>query len=530
MQGTRRSCARDPGAALVSNGGRAGAAAALIVVVATLTAAPASGQVPIRPDPLPRPAQPQPQPQPPAPAPAPTAPEPAPAPPPEPAPAEAGLPPAPTAASVAGAPRPGQESGRTDEDEGHDSVARWTARVLLFLPRGLTAALLSPFRLFAFVYDKYELPVLFYKVFFNRSRTVGLYPIFTYATGWGVQVGGRFVARDLFDAGERFSLQATTAGSYHNSVAASLRTGRLLGTHVELGVDASFQRLPSQPFYGIGNGDGIDIPFPPIDPLVEPVAIESRYRYQEKVLFGIVAVRVFDGLGAVATGGLTQVRTGPSTSEPSINQVFIPASLVSFDDAIDQGYAELDLRWDTRRPSSRWELPEVPSRGWLVNGYLGRVFQFDDAPDFWHYGVELQQYLRIAPGPRGFVVRFHGEGVTGDLADIPFTELPTLGGSTFLRGYPYQRFRDRVAAVATAQYQWDLSRFTLAYLFADAGRVYRSLDDLTLDDLRVGYGLGLSLHSKGGFIAEGSVASSIDGGVVVTLTFTPVMNARSRWP
>ena len=37
------------------------------------------------------------------------------------------------------------------------------------------------------------------------------------------------------------------------------------------------------------------------------------------------------------------------------------------------------------------------------------------------------------------------EGVTGGLDQVPFTELPMLGGD-FMRGYAFERFRDRVAA------------------------------------------------------------------------------------
>ena len=46
----------------------------------------------------------------------------------------------------------------------------------------------------------------------------------------------------------------------------------------------------------------------------------------------------------------------------------------------------------------------------------------------------------------------------------------------------------------------------------------------------VGYGVGLELHgSDGGFLVEGSLASSIDGGIMLNATLNPVLDARPRW-
>ena len=60
---------------------------------------------------------------------------------------------------------------------------------------------------------------------------------------------------------------------------------------------------------------------------------------------------------------------------------------------------------------------------------------------------------------------FHGEGVTGGRDDVPFTELPALGGPTYLRGYDLDQFRDRIAAFGSVAYEWDLSQWFAARLF-----------------------------------------------------------------
>jgi outer membrane protein assembly factor BamA len=112
---------------------------------------------------------------------------------------------------------------------------------------------------------------------------------------------------------------------------------------------------------------------------------------------------------------------------------------------------------------------------------------------------------------------------------VAFTELPVLGGGEFLRGYTYERFRDRAAVFGSLQYEWDLSHFTAAYLFTDIGRVFDTLDDLTVRGLRVGYGIGLDIRGESGFLFSASVASSIDGGLFFSLAFNPVVDALQRW-
>jgi hypothetical protein len=89
----------------------------------------------------------------------------------------------------------------------------------------------------------------------------------------------------------------------------------------------------------------------------------------------------------------------------------------------------------------------VRSTGGLAAVYAGRLHRLDGGPDFWRYGFDLQRFLRITEGPRVIIAHLHGEAVTGRRDEVPFTELPTLGGPTYLRGYaPHpvipERFND----------------------------------------------------------------------------------------
>jgi hypothetical protein len=434
---------------------------------------------------------------------------------------------------VQDAPIPGDESGQITAQDRGDSAFRVMARGVLFIPKLAVAVALSPVRGAIWANERYRLEDLYYRVFYNADRTIGLFPTATYTSGFGVAAGAGFVDRQLFGERESLVLEATTGAVtgeiYRVGVLGSFRTGQRISRWLELGLDANFDRRPADPFYGIGNGDLTQPASSPINPQADATAVETHHRYQEARLAVVGDARVTDGLHLLGTGAITDLRFGPSTTGTSIDAVYSTPDLAGFATGVRHAYGELEIRWDTRRRTTDWEPRDIHSTGSLAAAVAGRVHRLDGGADFWRYGIELQRYWRIAKGPRVVAVRFHGNGVTGGRDEVPFTELPSLGGGSFLRGYPFERFRDRVAALGTVQYQWDVSHLVDAYLFTDVGRVFPALDQLTGQGMRVGYGVGLELHGSNGFLVEGSIASSINGGVVVGVSFNPILDTKERW-
>ena len=305
-------------------------------------------------------------------------------------------------------------------------------------------------------------------------------------------------------------------------------TGRRLGA-VELTTGANFDRRPNDPFYGIGNLDLAPPPAQPINPYTANTGYLSYLRYQEeRATLGAVA-HISHALSIGVHTELTRIALGESTSAPAVGDVYMPDDLVGLEASTTHLYTEAAVVWNTRRAAVPWEPQKIHGDGSLVEAFAGPVHEFSGGSDFWRYGMELQHYLRIASGPRMIVLRLRGEGVTGALDQVPFTELPYLGGD-LLRGYPFQRFRDRIAAFGTVQYQWDINHYVDVYVFTDVGRVFPALDQLSVDHLRVGYGIGTEIHDEGGgFILEGSIGSSIDGGLVITAAFSPILDEQPRW-
>jgi len=437
-----------------------------------------------------------------------------------------------TVQDTSGAPLPGQESGRTDPEPGR-TTGQKVARAALFVPKWLFAILMAPFDAALYLEGKYQLTDLYYRSFYYRERTISIVPTADYATGYGLSIGAQFTDTNTFGRDERLVLRATTGFHYRIGLLGSIDTGDRLGP-LRLEVSGNWDRRPSEPFYGIGN-EGHLQPFEEgqmIDALTNPTAVQTFFRYQEARGNLLADIKLFRHLDLDATGSLTELKYTHGTHKfPSIDDVYDPDTIVGFDETVKHLYGELALVWDDRSSDSLWEPANVHGRGTLAVAYAGLVNQFGDVnlSDFWHYGGELQHYFRIGFGPRVIVARYHLEGVTGPLDNIPITELPMLGSPTFLRGYTYARFRDQIAMSASLQYMWSLTAQTHAYVFTDVGRVYPSWDDFTLNDLHAGFGIGLEVYVAPDFIADVSIGSSTDGGVALQAEFTPILDQRTRW-
>ncbi|MGE0400193.1 MAG: BamA/TamA family outer membrane protein [Kofleriaceae bacterium] len=416
----------------------------------------------------------------------------------------------PTAADVASAPPPNTiEDGRLDDEPG-DSTARVIARGALFVPRMVFVTVTKPFEGGAWLFERFQLGERYYRVFWNDERTAGVFPTIGLQSGFGIDIGARFVHRDLAGHGEKLSLSTSTGGQYRTLTKASLRSGRRFDP-VELSVDARFEQKPKDTYYGVGNELGE----------------ETRYRDRYTRATGSADIRLGGPFHLTASGAYADHAYSTSEHGTPVEQMY-GTELTGWQ-GTRYGYGELELRYDTRRASTAYEAPVFTSRGTLVAAYTGAAIALDDnSADYRRYGADLQQFFRLAEGPRVLSLRAHVEGVTGNLDEVPFTDLPRLGGKQSLRGYSLDRFRDRIAAVGSAEYTWDLARILSASLFVDVGRVYRSLDDLTLDDVRVGYGVGLDVHTEHSFVGRVSLASSIDGGVFVDFSVDPIFDLERR--
>jgi hypothetical protein len=279
-----------------------------------------------------------------------------------------------------------------------------------------------------------------------------------------------------------------------------------------VGLRGTMQDRPHDAFYGFGNEDD---------------ATKTTFEQDHRRAALTADILVAPTLHVIPGAAITDIEYGAGDMGPNIDSVY-PTEMLGGWPGVQNVYGEVELRFDSRRPRSLGDSRAFLGRGSLASVFGGYVHQLEAGDDYVRAGVALQQFIPLGVGPRVLVLRGQGETVSGSREDVAFSELPELGTIRTLRGYPRDRFRDRVAAVASADYVFDLSRQVAASLFSDAGRVYESLDSLTFSNMRVGFGAGLSLRSKCCFIAELTVSSSIDGGIFFDLSTDSAFDVEPR--
>jgi hypothetical protein len=452
-----------------------------------------------------------------------------------PAPASA-PPPAPDAAAdVARAPRPGGESGRIDEVDGGDGALRRVGRGLLWIPRIPMELIVQPVRGVLYVNDRYHAASVVAGWFTTEDKKIAIFPTALIETGFGLNVGARAQFKDVFGAGERLSFRAGTGGEWRTVAEGKLSLGDKKTSPVAGGIRARYEVRDRDRFYGYGNGDTITPSGMLIDPTTSDDAIGTLYRLNTTRLGGFMIGRL--GKQFSVTGTATFIRDrvdsdamtgdGDLIRERPIGSFYDTAALPGFGER-DSIYSELEVRWDTRGKHSELDAPGMRATGGLISAFGGLHENLDDELRFFRAGIDLQRYIPLTVGPRTIELHFHAEAVGGSRDEIPFLELPKLGGLQMLRGYDRDRFRDRVAAVAQGGYLFALSRALAASVFVDVGRVYAGLDELTWRDQRVGFGAALEVYNTSNLVFRTEIAGSSDGSVYLNLSLDPAFDARAR--
>jgi hypothetical protein len=284
-----------------------------------------------------------------------------------------------------------------------------------------------------------------------------------------------------------------------------------------------YQRTLTRRFFGLGPDT--------------PESAESSYT-DEVVDAGLRADLALPGPGGdwIATGGLRgehhNLARGHVSGVPSTDDAF--PQLFDDADGLSSLYVSAGLRYDTRdsqhQPYTGWRLGIVAeSAPWQSDGSLGAVLTgFGNVvfrvPPIFHSGGDA---LEENPPTDTIALGFHVDTTVGDL---PFYDLPSLGGASTLRGYIGNRFTDDSAWHAVAEYRfWVISRgfrltrairierIGLAF-FGELGTVAPSLEDLPSAKVHASYGVGLRVSLERVAMFRTDVGFS-DEGTNVTVAF-----------
>jgi hypothetical protein len=238
----------------------------------------------------------------------------------------------------------------------------------------------------------------------------------------------------------------------------------------------------------------------------------------------------------IATAGLRgehhNLARGHVSGVPSTDDAY--PVLFKDADGLSTTYLTVGLRYDTRdsqhQPYSGWRVGVVADgTPWQSDGSVGAVLTAYGSvafrvPPLLHSGGDPGEEN---PPTDTVALGFQVDTTVGDL---PFYDLPSLGGSSTLRGYIANRFTDDSAWHAAAEYRFwviprgfrltrtiRIERIGLA-LFGELGTVAPSLGDLPDARIHASYGVGLRISLERLAIFRADLGFS-DEGTNLTVAF-----------
>jgi hypothetical protein len=140
------------------------------------------------------------------------------------------------------------------------------------------------------------------------------------------------------------------------------------------------------------------------------------------------------------------------------------------------------VTWDTR------DRPLFPLRGSFVQAwYLHYPEAIGHHEEFSRANLEGRIFLPLGQERVLGLAAFLDEA----FGDVPFTLLPKLGSTRFLRGWREGRFRDEAAWAAQAELRIPLAKRIYGTTFAALGAVAPGAGDFRADAIKVSGGIGL---------------------------------------
>lgn len=279
---------------------------------------------------------------------------------------------------------------------------------------------------------------------------------------------------------------------------------------------ARFTHRAAESFYGLGPDTDLDR--------------RSYYRLNEGLGGVLVGYSATDALFVGGHAAYRTDRTGPArfANGPSVSNAFQASLPVGYSADIDHVITGIFAEFDSRdasydREYGRRFAPTSPGlRGISLDATRGYYFtaslthhQDVVAQDYSYARLTLdaQQYVRLEHGmQRGLAFRqYLSISDSPARQQVPFHRMPSIGGSRSLRGFTGGRFRDRNVFLATAEMRCHIWHRLDMALFTDAGQVFNRANEMRIDDMMVGYGIGFRFRSSQGVVARFEIARSVEG-------------------
>jgi len=310
-----------------------------------------------------------------------------------------------------------------------------------------------------------------------NDKTLEPLPIISYDTDTGFGYGAKAFFLNHLELNESFDLvlfNSTKGERWYRFVFSipdfELRQGNIYPFSLDLLVD--YDKWIKNSYFGIGNNS----------------KFENREYYTREPF----------ELTLTASRGFIQTFVGQfgvrfkSTKNFNFANSDNPNSIINLLDEVNPDNAKslllfLNLRYDTRNSFIN------PSRGVVVQaeGEFSPKFSFTNV-SFTRLGLTLQSYSKLFYPTTILALRFNFQNIYG--SQIPIQNLLSLGGNQTLRGYPQDRFLDKIAAVANAEL-----RFPIYWRFGgvaaiDLGRVWNKNSEIGIAGWHMNPNFGLRFY------------------------------------
>ena len=396
-------------------------------------------------------------------------------------------------------------------------VLRATVKGVFWLPRMAVTVLLIPIRGTVTMVSRYKVIEHTIDLLYNDARTAAIIPLFGFESGFGMTGGATAFHSDLFGNGERISATARFGGRYVQGYQLRLGGDHILGAPVWADFLGRYESNPRLLFAGIG---------PPTSPGLFGFDREESYYAQERAL-GTFAGGVSLGRRGKIQPGLRGILNARRFEDPQrrarrtpISSVYDTETLVGFQEGLNTFELQALLRVDARKYAGLWR------RGLWFETFVGGA----RAPESYvHWGGELTLDVPIWRDTRIISFRVAVEGVNRPADEVPFAELPRLGGPDRLRGYPADAYRDSHMALGSVEYSYPIHKNASGNLFLDIGRVAPSVDDfVSATGWRMGGGGGVLIGSEDSVTFRLSVAGGSSVQVLFATDFARAFDGRSE--
>jgi hypothetical protein len=357
----------------------------------------------------------------------------------------------------------------------------WVPRVILFPAWVVTEYVLrKPLGFLITTAEKEEWPTLIFDFFtFDEANTVGFFPTFLVdfglAEGTALSGGGYFFWDDAGAKGHQIRLSASTGGKDWVQVRYA---DRLVFDDWRFGLLIRRERRRDWLYGGSGKSGRRDL----------------LSAYGRDTTEGGLSARV-----DIGTRSFVQTSTvvrhsgffgGGCCDVPRLDDRIADGLLPTppgYDDGFTAFVWDVNGAWDTRkhRPGSESGVRIDVTAGLgvdLLGGDSGWV----------RYGATVGGFADLYNNRvLGLIVGAEMADPWGD-TDVPFTELPALGGGEVMAHLREGTLRGRSAVHARLDYRWPIWVFLDGWLFSSVGNTYGAhLEDFDFESLRVSFGLGI---------------------------------------